>query len=236
MKMEKKKQAYQWLEEANAPVFLTGAGVSVPSGIPDYRSMDGVYAGYERPEYLLSHTCLQQEPDKFYEFVKQLYHPEAKPNVIHRALKKWSDEKETATIITQNIDQLHQKAGSQNVLNFHGNLYQVYCQKCRESVTAAAYLKSDCHEGCGGRLRPNVVLYEEGLHEPTIQQAFSAMIQTDLVMIIGTSFQVYPFRSLIDYVPAQTRIVVVNREPIQLAQEHLYIAGDASDFFKMTEL
>lgn len=138
------------IKQAEHIVFLTGAGVSVPSGIPDYRSENGLYAGMSSPEYMLSHTCLVREPEKFYQFVTEnMYYPDAVPNTIHRKMAEIEAEK-NVTVITQNIDGLHEKAGSKKVVNFHGSLYHCYCQKCGRSVSASDYLQSDIHADCGG--------------------------------------------------------------------------------------
>lgn len=219
------------IQESERIVFMTGAGVSTPSGIPDYRSMTGVYQGHENPEYLLSHTCLMRKPEKFYEFVKQLYHENAEPNVIHRKMKLLEKNYEIG-IISQNIDGLHDRALSQTVVNFHGNLYDCYCMKCQQKIIAKEYLKGDIHQGCGGRIRPNVVLYEEGLAESAIQKSIELLSQADLVVIVGTSFKVYPFSGLIDYRHPNSQILVVNKEPISLQIPHVLVQTAAEDFFE----
>lgn len=113
--------------------FLTGAGVSTPSGVPDYRSLTGIYHGMEQPEYLLSHQAMVNEPDKFYQFVKKIYHPEAKPNIIHLEMAQLAKEK-NVWVVSQNIDGLHAKAKSPQLVNFHGSLYQCHCRKCKQTV------------------------------------------------------------------------------------------------------
>lgn len=225
------KKAIQKINEAQSITFLTGAGVSVPSGIPDYRSIDGVYSGQEHPEYLLSHTCLVEEPEKFYRFVKNLYHPNAQPNQIHQKMAELQKEKEVA-IVTQNIDQLHHRAGSQEVIDFHGSLYDCYCMKCGEKVSASDYLQSDRHEVCGGQLRPNVVLYEEGLDQEKIEQAVQAVHRADLIVIVGTTFQVHPFCDLIFYKKPSAEVLVINREALQLPFPFEMVQMDAEKFFE----
>ena len=212
-------------------VFMTGAGVSTASGIPDYRSMTGVYQGHENPEYLLSHTCLMREPDKFYDFVKGLYHPEAKPNVIHHKIKEL-EKNHQVSVISQNIDGLHDLAGSSQVVNFHGNLNELYCLSCGQNVDTKAYLVSDRHESCGGQIRPEVVLYEEGLSEEAIQRSIQYLSQADLVVIVGTTFKVYPFSGLIDYRHPDSKILVVNNEPISLFDEYTFVHTAAECFFE----
>ncbi|HCW3279993.1 TPA: NAD-dependent protein deacylase [Listeria monocytogenes] len=220
------------LEKAERIVFLTGAGVSVPSGIPDYRSKNGLYAGMSSPEYMLSHTCLVREPDKFYQFVTEnMYYPDAEPNAIHTKMAEIEAEKDV-TIITQNIDGLHEKAGSKKVVNFHGSLYHCYCQKCGMSVTAQEYLKSDIHLGCGGVIRPDVVLYEEAISESAIDQSLAAIRQADLIVIVGTSFRVSPFCNLTDYRNKKARIFAVNKERISLPYPFEMMESDAVKVFE----
>ncbi|MBO0419386.1 MAG: NAD-dependent protein deacylase [Vagococcus fluvialis] len=219
------------IKKSKKIVFMTGAGVSTASGIPDYRSMTGVYQGHENPEYLLSHTCLMREPEKFYDFVKGLYHEEAKPNVIHEKMKALEKNHEVS-IISQNIDGLHNLSGSSRVVNFHGNLNDLYCLKCHKNVSTKEYLKSFTHENCGGMIRPNVVLYEEGLSEEAIQTSIKWLSEADLVVIVGTTFKVYPFSGLIDYRNPKSQILVVNNEDISLFDDYLFVQGSAEDFFE----
>ncbi|EGC8555482.1 NAD-dependent protein deacylase [Listeria monocytogenes] len=219
------------LKKAEHIVFLTGAGVSVSSGIPDYRSKNGLYAGMSSPEYMLSHTCLVREPEKFYQFVTEnMYYPDAEPNAIHTKMAEIEAEKDV-TIITQNIDGLHEKAGSKKVVNFHGILYHCYCQKCGMSVTAQEYLKSDIHSGCGGVIRPDVVLYEEAISESAIDQSLAAIRQADLIVIVGTSFRVSPFCNLTDYRNKKARIFAVNKERISLPYPFEMMESDAVKVF-----
>ncbi|EAG9230737.1 NAD-dependent protein deacylase [Listeria monocytogenes] len=219
------------LKKAERIVFLTGAGVSVPSGIPDYRSKNGLYAGMSSPEYMLSHTCLMREPEKFYQFVTEnMYYPNAVPNMIHTKMAEIEMEKDV-TIITQNIDGLHEKAGSKKVVNFHGSLYYCYCQKCGMSVTAQEYLESDIHTDCGGIIRPDVVLYEEAISESAIEQSLAAIRQADLIVIVGTSFRVSPFCNLTDYRNKKARIFAVNKERISLPYPFEMMESDALKVF-----
>lgn len=218
-------------DNANHIVFLTGAGVSTPSGIPDYRSKNGLYTGHRNAEYYLSHTALVQEPDVFYHYViDNLYQPDAVPNVIHDKQAALTQQ-DRATIITQNIDGLYVKAGAKHLVEFHGSLYDVYCQKCGKSVDWHDYLKSPIHEGCGGTLRPNVVLYEEGLNEANIAHAVNALAAADLVVITGTSMRVYPFAGLLDYRNSQAPVIVVNQEKLNFTFEPETVLTDAADFY-----
>lgn len=212
-------------------VFLTGAGVSTPSGIPDYRSNNGLYTGHKNAEYYLSHTCLTTEPNVFYNYVKtNLYKPEAKPNVIHTKQAALTKQNR-ATIITQNIDNLYNVAGASHLVEFHGNLYHVYCQKCHQDVDWEQYLKNPDHEGCGGRLRPDVVLYEEGLNSENISRAVAAMNQADLIVITGTSMRVYPFAGLLDYRNPSAPVLVINQESLSFPFNFDMIQADAATFY-----
>lgn len=231
--VERRKQALELIKKSQKITFLTGAGVSVPSGIPDYRSINGLYHELEHPEYLLSHECLMKEPEKHDQFIKKLYHLEAKPNHIHQKIAQLelSTDKQIE-VVTQNIDQLHRKAGSQNLTEFHGSLMECYCLKCKQQVSVSDYLSSSYHENCGGHLRTNVVLYGEALHEKSLGQAISAVENADLIVIVGTSFQVHPFCDLIFYRKANAQVIVVNQEAISLPVAHFFIKGDATDFFQ----
>lgn len=218
------------IKNSSRIVFLTGAGVSTASGIPDYRSMTGVYQGIEEPEYLLSHTCLMREPEKFYTFVKQLYHQTARPNIIHKKMKELESAHDVR-IISQNIDGLHDQGESQYVVNFHGSLYDCYCMTCQKNVASEDYLISDIHENCGGRIRPNVVLYEEGLSSEAIETSIEWVEAADLIVIVGTSFKVYPFSGLIDYRNPNSQVLVINNEAITLHHPHEFIQESAETFF-----
>ncbi|MDT2754144.1 NAD-dependent protein deacylase [Enterococcus pseudoavium] len=223
-------QAVQLIQQAQKITFLTGAGVSTPSGVPDYRSLKGVYQGIEAPEYLLSHECLIREPAKFYAFVKHLYHEEARPNIIHQKIAELEQTKDT-WVVSQNIDGLHQAAGSHHLVNFHGSLYDCYCRKCGQSVAWQEYLKSDQHTGCGGQVRPAIVLYGEGFDDNVIQQAIAAVQNAELIVILGTSFQVHPFCDLIYEKHSDARVLVINQTPIQLAGNYPFVQVDGATVF-----
>lgn len=231
MKRYHYSEAKNIIQQANTITFLTGAGVSTPSGIPDYRSLKGVYQGIEEPEYLLSIDCLINEPTKFYEFVLNLYHPDAEPNSIHKKIAQLAHEKK-GHIVTQNIDGLHEKAGSEHCTNFHGTLYNCHCRRCKKTVAWQEYLKSDRHENCGGQIRPNVVLYGEGFTSSVIEEAVQAVSQADLIVIVGTSFQVHPFCDLIRYKQATAKILVINQTEIYLPYSYDFIQEDASQLFE----
>ncbi len=224
--------AQELLATSQHIVFMTGAGVSTPSGIPDYRSKNGLYTEHHNAEYYLSHAFLQDHPEDFYQYLKEnLYYPEAKPNVIHEKMAALTQQGR-ASVITQNIDNLYNVADTKNLVEFHGNLYQIYCTKCKQHVDWQDYLKSPYHELDHGYLRPNVVLYDEGIGQMNIQRAVEYLQQADLVVICGTSFRVYPFAGLIDYRNPQAQVLAINEEPLQLPFDFTMVQQNAVDFFK----
>ena len=219
------------IQAAESITFLTGAGVSTPSGIPDYRSLKGIYQGIEAPEYLLSHTCMIREPEKFYQFVKHLYHPEAAPNVIHRTMAALAQNRQV-WVVSQNIDGLHQQAGSQQRIDFHGSLYQCYCRQCGAAVPWQDYLKDWHHADCGGQIRPAIVLYEEGFSEDTISGAIEAVANAQLVVVVGTSLQVYPFAGLLEYQDSQN-CLIINQTMLEQQRIPQVLASGESVFAKL---
>lgn len=218
------------LKKAKHPVFLTGAGVSTHSGIPDYRSKTGIYNGVSAPpEVILSEETLYDRPQLFYDFVMQnMYFPDAKPNLIHEKIAAICNEK--GALITQNIDTLDRQAGNQHVTEFHGNLYDIYCSKCKQKVSYEDYAKGYKHE-CGGIIRPGIVLYGEGINPANVNQSILEMRQSDLVVIVGTSFVVYPFAGLLGYAAKDAKIWAVNLTEIP-AQGIKQLTGDALEVFK----
>ncbi len=219
-------------------VFLTGAGVSTASGIPDYRSKNGLYSDGQTPEYLLSETCLRKEPERHYQFVREkMFYPQANPNVIHKKMALFAKEK-NACIITQNVDGLHLKAGTpqNSLVEFHGSLYRVFCQKCGQNVEWSKYLEDMHHEGCGGILRTDIVLYEEPIRREVLKRAVEIVSSADLIVVCGTSLAVYPFAGLIEYAPINAKIVAVNKEKIPLPENAELIIGDAKEVFEEVDL
>ena len=213
---EKIKTLAKWVGESQNIVFFGGAGVSTESGIPDFRSIDGLYhQKYDfPPETILSHTFFEAHPDEFYRF----YHDkmlclDAKPNAAHKKLTQWERDGRLKAVITQNIDGLHQAAGSRNVLELHGSVHRNYCQKCHKFFDAA-YMRA--HVGiprcdtCGGVIKPDVVLYEEGLDRETLERAVSYIRQADILIVGGTSLVVYPAAGLIDYYRG-SKLVLINK-------------------------
>ena len=225
------KEMAKRIKEAKNLVFLTGAGVSTPSGIPDYRGMDGIYtkSGLKTPEYLLSRRAMLHDTDDFYQFIQQIYHPEAHPNVIHQKMASFPN----STVITQNIDGLHLQAGSKKVIEFHGTIYTCHCEKCGQSVAYQDFLTSYLHENCGGIVRPDVVLYDEQIDGKNISRSIEALEAADTIVIVGTSFKVYPFAALIDYANEDATIYAINKEPLDSYYLRGQCIGDASKVFAL---
>ncbi len=206
----------QWIQQAKRIVFFGGAGVSTESGIPDFRSQDGLYRQTWRypPETILSHTFFRQQPEEFFRFYRQkLLCPEAKPNPAHLALARLEQAGRLTAVITQNIDGLHQAAGSRRVLELHGSVHRNYCTRCRKSYSMEHMLHTQgiprCT--CGGIIKPDVVLYEESLNEDVLQAAVEALEQADLLIIGGTSLAVYPAAGLISCYRGG-KLVLINRD------------------------
>ena len=205
-----------WIEASDNIVFFGGAGVSTESGIPDFRSTDGLYhQKFEYPpETILSHTFFYQHTEYFYRFYREKMLPlEAEPNAAHRALAALERAGKLRAIVTQNIDGLHQKAGSKNVYELHGSIWRNYCTKCGKSYSAEFIRDSSGvpHCACGGLIKPDVVLYEEGLDEKTIKGAVRAIAEADVLIVGGTSLTVYPAAGLIRYYGGN-RLVLINRD------------------------
>ena len=206
------------IDESDNIVFFGGAGVSTESGIPDFRSENGIYSamseyGY-RPETILSHSFFVSHPDIFFKYYKKaLLYPDAKPNYAHVALAKLEMMGKLKAVITQNIDDLHQKAGSKNVLELHGTLYKNYCVKCGKKFDLDYVTKDDgitrCDK-CGGIVRPDVVLYEEGLDEDVLYRAVDYINKADVLIVGGTSLAVYPAAGLINYYKGN-KLVLINK-------------------------
>lgn len=206
----------QMIDESNRIVFFGGAGVSTESGIPDFRSVDGLY--HQKfdypPETILSHSFFISHTAEFYDFYRQkMICLSAKPNAAHYKLAELEAAGKLTAIVTQNIDGLHQMAGSKNVLELHGSVLRNYCENCGAFYDVDYIKKAEgvphC-EKCGGMIKPDVVLYEEGLNEDTVQQAIRAISRADLLIIGGTSLVVYPAAGLINYFRGK-HLVLVNK-------------------------
>ncbi|MCI2106837.1 MAG: NAD-dependent protein deacylase [Intestinimonas sp.] len=207
----------QWVKGSGNIVFFGGAGVSTESGIPDFRSVDGLYHqqfAYP-PEIMLSHSFFVQHTEEFFDFYrKKMLAPQARPNAAHRKLAEWEQEGKLKAVITQNIDGLHQMAGSHEVLELHGSVHRNYCEKCHkfygiESVTGTSGIP---YCTCGGVIKPDVVLYEEELDNHVMQRAIQYICQADVLIIGGTSLVVYPAAGLIEAYRGD-KLVLINKSP-----------------------
>lgn len=212
---EKTNRLGEWLKESRSAVFFGGAGVSTESGIPDFRSTDGLYhQEYEYPpETILSHTFYVSRPEEFYRFYRnKLLFPDAEPNRAHRALAKLEREGRLKAVITQNIDGLHQAAGSRQVMELHGSVRRNHCTRCGHFYGLEEMLafKELPRCGCGGVIKPDVVLYEEGLDQGVLGASVAAIRLADLLIVGGTSLAVYPAAGLIDYYRGN-RLVLINK-------------------------
>ena len=206
----------EWVDGSNNIVFFGGAGVSTESGIPDFRSVDGLYNQHYKypPEEILSHSFYLSETEEFYRFYRdKMLALDAKPNAAHLKLAEWERQGKLKAIVTQNIDGLHQAAGSQNVYELHGSVHRNYCRKCHAFYDARYIQQSSgvprC-EKCGGEIKPDVVLYEEGLDQATIEGSIRAIERADVLIIGGTSLTVYPAASFINGYHGN-KLVLINK-------------------------
>lgn len=208
----------QIIDGSNNIVFFGGAGVSTESGIPDFRSVDGLYhQQYDYPpETILSHSFYRSNPGEFYRFYRtKMLCPDAAPNDAHKRLAQWEQMGKLKAVITQNIDGLHQAAGSENVLELHGSVLRNYCEDCGAFYHMDVILNGieiPVCEKCGGSVKPDVVLYEEGLDQRTLNAAVSYITGADVLIVGGTSLVVYPAAGLIDYFHGR-HLVVINKSP-----------------------
>lgn len=224
------------VDESDNIVFFGGAGVSTESGIPDFRSTDGLYhQQYDYPpETILSHTFFVRKPEEFFRFYRdKMLALDAKPNAAHEKLAQWEREGKLKAVITQNIDGLHQAAGSRKVLELHGSVLRNYCMKCGRFYDAR-FVQS--REGiprcdCGGVIKPDVVLYEESLDMETMQEAAACIRQADVLIVGGTSLVVYPAAGLIDYYRGN-KLVLINRTPTgRDDMADLVVSGSIGEIF-----
>jgi len=213
--MTERETLKQWLAESNNIVFFGGAGVSTESKIPDFRSTDGLYNQQYAypPEVILSHTFYMRKTEEFYRFYRnKMLFPDAEPNRAHLALAKLEEQGKLKAVVTQNIDGLHQAAGSKEVMELHGSVLRNYCMRCGKFYGVDEILHSDgvptC--SCGGTIKPDVVLYEEGLDQKTIQKSVNYIANADMLIIGGTSLTVYPAAGLIDYYRGN-KLVLINK-------------------------
>lgn len=212
----KLEQLRKWIAESKSAVFFGGAGVSTESGIPDFRGVDGLYRQKFdlSPETIISHSFFKKDPAYFFRFYREKMLPLGyEPNITHKVLARLEDEFHLAAVVTQNIDGLHQKAGSRKVYELHGSVLRNYCQTCGKFHPAEAVKDADgiplCD--CGGIIKPDVVLYEEALDEKTLMGAITAIAKADLLIVGGTSLTVYPAAGLLNYYRGN-RLVLINRD------------------------
>ena len=210
------QQLRQWIQESSRAVFFGGAGVSTESGIPDFRSVDGLY--HQKfdypPETIISHSFYERMPEYFFNFYREKMLPLGfMPNITHQVLARLEQEGHLAAVVTQNIDGLHQKAGSKNVFELHGSVLRNYCVKCHKYYPAETVRDAKgvplCD--CGGVIKPDVVLYEEPLNEEVMAGAIHAIRKADLLIVGGTSLTVYPAAGLLQYYRG-SRLVLINRD------------------------
>ncbi|MCR4867535.1 MAG: NAD-dependent protein deacylase [Lachnospiraceae bacterium] len=228
----------EYLDRSEKVAFFGGAGVSTESGIPDFRSKDGLYNQHDvqfdryTPEYLLSHTCLIRDPEVYYEFHRQkLDTADIKPNRAHIYLAKLEEQGKLTGIVTQNIDGLHQRAGSKKVYEIHGSAQRNYCMKCGKKYPADYIFKSKeaiprCD--CSGQIRPDITLYEEPLPVDATRNAIDCISSADMLIIGGTSLTVYPAASYIDYFRGKY-LVIINRDALHVR------AGNRAEVLTVTE-
>lgn len=213
---DKLEQLKDWVSQSKRIVFFGGAGVSTESGIPDFRSVDGLYSQkFEYPpETIISHSFYLRDPEYFFRFYREKMLPlDFEPNITHKVLARWEREGKLSAVVTQNIDGLHQKAGSHTVYELHGSVLRNYCTRCRKFYSAEYVKNCDgvpkC--SCGGTVKPDVVLYEEGLDSETVENSVMAIRDADLLIVGGTSLTVYPAAGLLRYYRG-SRLVLINRD------------------------
>lgn len=216
--MDKYEELKKIIDTSKNTVLFTGAGISCPSGIPDFRSADGLYnekgGGYS-PEQIISHSFFVAHPKEFYEFYKsKMVYPKAKPNAAHRYFAKLEEEGKLLAIVTQNIDGLHQAAGSKNVLEFHGSVHRNHCMRCGKFFDVNYVMNSSgapkCDK-CGGPVKPDVVLYEEGIDADVFEKSVAAIENAQTVIVVGTSLAVYPAAGLLTGFRGEN-LVLVNKQ------------------------
>ena len=215
---EKQRQLQAWVSGSSNIVFFGGAGVSTESGIPDFRSVDGLYSQQYKypPETIISHSFFLRNPEEFYQFYREkMLFPHAKPNAAHYKLAELEAAGKLRAVVTQNIDGLHQAAGSKTVYELHGSVHRNYCMKCRRFYDLDFMVRGSgvpkCPV-CGGTVKPDVVLYEEGLDQETMEAALLAISRAEVLIIGGTSLAVYPAAGLIQYYRGN-KLVLINKSP-----------------------
>ena len=235
--MEAQEQLKQWISESSRIVFFGGVGMSTESGIPDFRGVDGLYHQQYQypPETIISHSFYRQNPQEFYRFYKnRMLFPEAEPNRAHLALAKLEAEGKLKAVITQNIDGLHQAAGSKEVLELHGSVHRNYCTRCGKFYSQEDILNMDEPDGiprcsCGGTIKPDVVLYEESLDQEVLSRSVEYITRADMLIVGGTSLTVYPAAGLFDYYRGN-RMVLINKTVTPMdSRADLVISGQLGE-------
>jgi len=229
------------LNESENIVFFGGAGVSTASNIPDFRSSTGIFSKKLNrnisPEQAVSHSFLIQHPDEFYDFYKKnLIYPDAKPNDCHYALAKLEEMGKLKAVVTQNIDGLHQMAGSKVVYELHGSVHRNYCQNCYKKFDASYVLEAEGEpicDACGGKVRPDVVLYEEGLDQNVINNAINAISAADTLIVGGTSLVVYPAAGLLYYFRGKNLVLINKSATSADSSADLLIQDDIASVMKL---
>lgn len=238
--MSEYKALKKILENASSLVVFTGAGISVPSGIPDFRSADGLYSQKTNtkysPEEMISHSFYEEHKEEFFEFYKEkMCFPNAQPNIAHKYIADLERKGVNVTVVTQNIDGLHSKAGSSRVYELHGNVLRNYCEKCARMFGLEYVLKSKgvptCDK-CGGTVKPDVVLYEETLDEDIINRSIAAIMNCDVLLIIGTSLAVYPAAGFIRYFRGKYLVIINKGESAYTSSADLFFDEDIVEVVK----
>lgn len=232
----------RWITDSDNIVFFGGAGVSTESGIPDFRSVDGLYRqNYDYPpETILSHTFYRQKPEEFYRFYRnKMLFTAAKPNKAHLKLAELEKAGKLRAVVTQNIDGLHQAAGSREVLELHGSVLRNYCEECGKFFEINYIMESsgvpECGV-CGGKIKPDVVLYEEGLDQETLQKAVDYIEHAEVLIVGGTSLAVYPAAGLVDYYRGN-KLVLINQSPTPMDRRaDLLIQGSIGELLGQIEI
>ncbi|MCD8040509.1 MAG: NAD-dependent protein deacylase [Clostridia bacterium] len=234
--MENLDKLQNIIDGAKRMVFFGGAGVSTESGIPDFRSQDGLYnTKYAYPpEQILSHTFFCYQTSEFYDFYRdKMLYLDAQPNAAHLKLAEWERQGKLTAVVTQNIDGLHQKAGSKNVFELHGSVWRNYCTRCGKPYAVQDILHSKgvpkC--SCGGIVKPDVVLYEEGLNGDILNDSIRHISEADVLIIGGTSLNVYPAAGLVDYFNGDHLVVINKGMPAKSTAGALYIDGKIGEVF-----
>lgn len=238
--MDAIEQLKKIIKETNNIVFFGGAGVSTESGIPDFRSVDGLYnQKYDYPpETILSHTFYRRHTEEFYRFYRdKMLCLTAKPNKAHLKLAQWEKEGKLKAVVTQNIDGLHQVAGNKKVLELHGSVLRNYCESCHKFYDAEYILHSEgvprCE--CGGSIKPDVVLYEEGLDNDILSESVSCISNADVLIVGGTSLAVYPAAGLIDYYRGNKLVLINKTATAKDGMADLVIQGSIGEIFSQID-